>query len=111
MATTVTIQPNGVFARQTSGKWGNANRLWDGNESTAPTSQNGWIALNLDLSWIPAGARITKITVRYVYYRGGNGVSTVFLYCTNSSTHGGLGEVLIREINLYLIMHLEAGKS
>ena len=88
MATTVTIQPNGVYYRYESGTWKNANRLWDGDESTAPTNQNGAICLKVDFSWLPAGARITQITERYVVFRNTNSVGGGDLRCSNSATYG-----------------------
>lgn len=100
MATTVTIQPTGVYYRFESGKWGSASRLWDGNESTAPTNQSGAILLYLDFSWLPAGARITQITARYVFKRGSSTMNPINLRCTNSASYSSGSLTIIKEIEL-----------
>lgn len=87
MATTVTIQPYGIYYKQESNKWGNVQRLWDGNESTAPTSQSGYILLNVDLSFLPPGAWITQVTARYVCKRGSDGITDVRLSCTDRASY------------------------
>ena len=100
MATTVTIQPNGVYYKYESGKWGDAQRLWDGNESSAPTNQSGAILLKLDFSFLPAGAWITQVTARYVFKRGGSSMGTIRLMSTNSASYAAPGPTEIKEIPL-----------
>ena len=101
MATTVTIQPYGVYYKFESGKWENAQRLWDGNESSAPTNQSGAIMLKLDLSFLPTGAWITQVTARYVCKRGSNDITSVRLLCTNLEKYSLVDlPTVIKAINL-----------
>ena len=100
MATTVTIQPTGVYYKYESGKWSYAQRLWDGNESTAPTNQNGAILLKLDFSFLPTGAWITQVTARYVFKRGGSSMNPISLRCTNSDSYSTTGTTTTKEIPL-----------
>ena len=100
MGTTVTIQPTGVYYKYESGKWENAQRLWDGNESSAPTKQSGAIILLLDLSFLPTGAWITQVTARYVFKRGGSTMNTIGLCCTDDASFVSPGPTRIKEITL-----------
>lgn len=100
MATTVTIQPTGVYYKFESGKWGSATRLWDGNESTAPTNQSGAILLKLDFSFLPTGAWITQVTARYVFKRGGSTMNPINLRCTDSASYSSGSLTIIKEIEL-----------
>ena len=101
MATTVTIQPNGVYYKNNgSSKWENAQRLWDGNESTAPTSRSGQIVLTLDFSWLPQGARITQVTARYIYKRKDSDMGSCVLCCTDSDRYSIPDVHAVKFINL-----------
>lgn len=94
MATTVTIQPTGVLYRKQSGTWGSANRLWDGDLTTAPTSQSNYVYLSLDFSFLPTGARITKIQARYYAKRSSGSLNPLRLRCSNT-TSGGETEIAV----------------
>ena len=100
MATTVTIQPTGVYYKYETGKWEYAQRLWDGNESSAPTKQSGAIILLLDLSFLPTGTWITQVTARYVFKRGGSTMNTISLCCTDDASYVSPGPTRIKEITL-----------
>ena len=100
MAKTVTIQPYGVYYKYETGKWEYAQRLWDGNESSAPTKQSGALLLLLDLSFLPTGAWITQVTARYVFKRGGSTMNTMALLCTDDASYVSPGPTRIKDITL-----------
>lgn len=87
MAETLTVKPYKVYYRYESGKWSNAARLWDNDNSTAPTSQSGAILLEMDLSEIPANARITKCDALYWFKRGGSSMNPIRLIGTNYASY------------------------
>lgn len=71
----ITIKPSSLFYKENSySYWLYINRLWDNDNTTAPASQSGKIALRFLLSDIPNNMKITKITVN--------------IWCKRSSTIG-----------------------
>lgn len=83
MAKTVTIQPYEIAFRQRSSGWKTPERLYDGNLSTAPSNFDGYAGYKLDFSWLPSGAKITKMTARYYAKRSSSSMPSLILRTSN----------------------------
>lgn len=101
MAYVATVKPNGVY-RRVNGKsyWKNIERLWDSDDETAPTSQDGNITLTLDMSWLPVNMKITQITVRYVYKRKDSGMSICRIGYAKTASYSTSDMVVIKNVSL-----------
>ena len=102
MAETIKATPNSVYYRYTSGKWTNVQKLWDGDVTTCPdaTKQSGAVILEFDLSALPPGAVVTKITAHNYYKRRGNEISPLVIGGSDRDTYSTQGRTVIGNIPL-----------
>ena len=101
MAYVTTVKPNGVYRRiEGTSYWKSIERLWDGNDETAPTSQSGNVWLKLDMSWLPVNMKITQITVRYVFNRKDSGMPPCHIGYANTASYGTSSPETVQSVTL-----------
>jgi hypothetical protein len=100
MAYTYTLQPSdfkGVYYKYSgSSYWQYPGRLYDGDENTAPTKQDGYILIKFGLDWLPEGMVITGACIRYLYDRQSDSMLKAEFRYSNSASAGSSADTLYR---------------
>ena len=94
------VKPTGVYYKYDGSRyWSNAQRLYDGDLSSAPTSQSGAIELLYDLSGLPSGVYLTAVTIELQFNRKSNGMPNISFHTQTGASHSQTTSTLVKTVS------------